>query len=79
MSLPVPNDQKEFPMRLIALRTNQGISQRSLAALCLNEPSERTIRAWENGEVVPRLSAGFVRIAEVLDVSPGYLRWGKEE
>jgi hypothetical protein len=58
---------------------NLGKSQRVLALLCENEPSERTIRAWEKGEVMPRLGNGLVRCAEVLDVTPGFLRWGREE
>jgi len=75
----VPEGPNEFPSRLITLRENLGLSQRRLSILCEGEPSERTIRAWENSEVVPRLSAGFVRCAEVLNVTPGFLRWGREE
>ena len=75
---PIPVGPHQFPERFKALRTRIGKSQRQLAILCEHQPSERTIRAWEKGETDPRLGKALERAAEVLDVTPGFLRWGEE-
>ena len=77
--MDVPNGPDTFPQRLHALRTAMGKSQAQLAKLCEGNPSQRTIRRWEQGDVDPQLGSGFTRLAEVLNVPPPYLRWGGEE
>ena len=77
--MDVPNGPEQFPERLRVLRKRLGKSQTELAALCEGIPSARTLRRWELGEVAPHIGRAFSRLAEVLDVSPAYLRWGGEE
>jgi len=48
-----------------------------LARACGGSPGAKTISNWENG-VEPRLSDGFLRMAEVLRVSPGWLLMGSK-